>query len=103
MTRYRFAKLFALLLAVTISSTTLCAIEPIVPAGAEPEKLFEGIVLTEGVAVAPDGMVYFSDITFSHQAVAEDGSIHAGHIWMFDPQTEKTKIFRSPSGMSNGC
>lgn len=78
------------------------AAEPIVPPGAQVEKLFEGIVLTEGVAVAPDGQVYFSDITFSHVARDEKGAIHAGHIWRFDPKTKKTAIFRSPSGMSNG-
>ena len=74
----------------------------IVPRDAKLEKLFEGIMLTEGVSVAPNGMVYFSDITFSHQAVAENGAIHAGHIWKFNPKTGKTSIFRSPSGMSNG-
>ncbi len=78
------------------------AAEPIIPPDAKLEKLFEGIVLTEGVAVARDGMVYFSDITFSHQAVTKTGAIHAGHIWKFDPTTSKTTIFRSPSGMSNG-
>lgn len=102
MTRFRLANLFAVLWTVTISMNSLAAAEPIVPVGAEPEELFEGIVLTEGVAVAPDGLVYFSDITFSHQAVLDDGSIHAGHIWVFHPKTGKTKIFRSPSGMSNG-
>ena len=74
----------------------------IVPAGAVPEKLFEGVMLTEGVAVAPDGLVYFSDITFSDKTRQDDGSFHAGHIWVFDPKTEKTRIFRSLSGMSNG-
>ena len=78
------------------------AAEPILLPGAKLEKLFDGIVLTEGVAVAPDGVVYFSDITFSHQAVTETGAIHAGHIWKFNPKTSKTSIFRSPSGMSNG-
>jgi gluconolactonase len=77
---------------------------PIVPTGSKLEKIFDGgVVLTEGVAVAPDGMVYFSDITFSH--IARDkktGFIEAGHIWKFDPTTGKTTIFRSPSGMSNG-
>ncbi len=75
---------------------------PIVPADAKLEKLFEGHVLTEGVSVAPDGMVYFSEITFSHVARDEQGAIEAGHIWRFDPSTGKTSIFRSPSGMSNG-
>ena len=66
------------------------------------KKLFDGIVLTEGVAVAPDGMVYFSDITFSSKSQEPDGSFHAGHIWKYNPTTGKTSIFRSPSGMSNG-
>jgi len=78
------------------------AAEPIFPTGAKPEKLFEGITLTEGVAVAPDGQVYFSDITFSHKSKNERGEIHAGHIWRFDPKSGKTSIYRSPSGMSNG-
>jgi gluconolactonase len=78
------------------------AAEPVFPPGVQPEKLFEGNVLTEGVAVAPDGKVYFSDITFSHVSRNERGELQAGHIWCFDPKTSKTTIFRSPSGMSNG-
>ena len=85
-----------------LSAAGAAAQGQIVPVGAKPEKLFEGVMLTEGVAVAPDGMVYFSDITFSDQTRQDDGSFHAGHIWMFNPNTGKTKIFRSPSGMSNG-
>jgi gluconolactonase len=75
----------------------------IVPPGSKLEKVFDGgLVLTEGVAVAPDGMVYFSDITFSHVSKETTGRLEAGHIWKFDPATGKTTIFRSPSGMSNG-
>ncbi len=91
---------------VALALLWLCAAplqEPIVPAGAKPEKVFDGgLVLTEGVAVAPDGMVYFSDITFSHVSRERSGRIEAGHIWKFDPSTGRTSIFRSPSGMSNG-
>jgi gluconolactonase len=92
-------------LALLVAHPTLArAQQPIVPPDAKLEKLFDGgVVLTEGVAVAPDGMVYFSDITFSH--VSKDkktGAIEAGHIWKFDPKTKKATIFRSPSGMSNG-
>lgn len=92
------------LLAAGIASLAvpLRAAEPIVPADAKLEKLFEGQVLTEGVAVAPDGLVYFSDITFSHLAHGPHGELQAGHIWRFDPRSGKTEIFRSPSGMSNG-
>ncbi len=85
-----------------LGSMSSRAAEPIVPEGARLEKLFEGVVLTEGVAVAPDGMVYFSDITFSHATKDDKGVIDAGHIWKFNPKTKKTTIFRSPSGMSNG-
>ncbi len=76
--------------------------DPIVPPDAKLEKLFESHVLTEGVSVAPDGMVYFSEITFSNKSRDAKGVIEAGHIWKFDPASSKTSIFRSPSGMSNG-
>lgn len=89
-------------LCLGLGSSQLLAAEPIVSEGAKLEKLFTSRVLTEGVSVAPDGMVYFSEITFSHVAVDEHGAIEAGHIWKFDPSTGKTTIFRSPSGMSNG-
>ena len=69
----------------------------ILPKGASLEQIFSGGVLTEGVTSAPDGMIYFSDITFTHQS-----DMQAGHIMKFDPQTRKISTFRSPSGMSNG-
>ncbi|MEW5976240.1 MAG: SMP-30/gluconolactonase/LRE family protein [Acidobacteriota bacterium] len=69
----------------------------VLPPGSKLELLFSGGVLTEGAAVAPDGTVYFSDITFT--AVS---GMQAGHIMKFDPKTEKTSVYRSPSGMSNG-
>lgn len=79
------------------------AADPIVPPDAKLETVFDGgLVLTEGVAVAPDGMVYFSDITFTHVSKEKKQPIEAGHIWKYDPKTGKATIFRSPSGMSNG-
>ncbi|MBM3980448.1 MAG: SMP-30/gluconolactonase/LRE family protein [Planctomycetes bacterium] len=79
------------------------AADPIVPPDAKVELLFDGgLVLTEGVAVAPDGTVYFSDITFTHVAKEKKQPVEAGHIWKYDPKTGKTAVFRSPSGMSNG-
>jgi gluconolactonase len=94
----------SLILAVVLSALPVAtAQQPIVPPGAKPEKLFDGgLVLTEGVAVAPDNMVYFSDITFSHVSKEKNGVLEAGHIWKYDPSTGKTTVFRSPSGMSNG-
>ena len=75
----------------------------IVPPDAKLEKVFGGgAVLTEGCACAPDGSIYFSDITFTFRSKDEKGIMEAGHIWRYDPATGKTSIFRSPSGMSNG-
>jgi len=65
--------------------------------GARLEQIFSGGVLTEGVASAPDGTIYFSDITFTHAS-----GMQAGHIMKFDPRTRQVNVFRSPSGMSNG-
>ncbi len=93
---------FSLVIAAVTGLQSLRAQEPIVPPDAKLEHLFESRVLTEGAAVAPDGSVYFSEITFSHVARDENGAIEAGHIWRFDPTSGKTAIFRSPSGMSNG-
>jgi len=85
------------------SALIAVAADPIVPPDSKVETIFEGgLVLTEGVAVAPDGMVYFSDITFTHFSREKKEPVEAGHIWKFDPKTGKTVIFRSPSGMSNG-
>src|SRR5262245_38403256 len=64
---------------------------------ARSEQIFSGGVLTEGVTSAPDGMIYFSDITFTHAS-----NMQAGHIMKFDPKTKQVTTFRSPSGMSNG-
>jgi gluconolactonase len=69
----------------------------IFPSGARLEKLYEGGHLTEGAAVAPDGSVYFSDITFTKET-----AMQAGHILKYNPATGKTSVYRSPSGMSNG-
>src|SRR4029453_6232258 len=75
-----------------------------VPAGAKLDRIFDGgCMLTEGVAVAPDGMVYFSDITFTRFCKDPSGKFpQAGHVWKHNPKTGETTIYRSPSGMSNG-
>ena len=76
----------------------------IVPAGAKLELIFDGgCMLTEGVAAGHDGMVYFSDITFTKFCRDPSGKYaQAGNIWKHNPKTGETTIFRSPSGMSNG-
>ena len=70
----------------------------IVPAGAQPELLFTRTLplvggLTEGPAAAPDGRIYFSDISF--------GDVQ-GKIMRYDPATGTTDVFADDSGKSNG-
>jgi len=75
-----------------------------VPKGSKMERLFDGgCILTEGVAAGHDGMIYFSDITFTKFCKDPSGKfMQAGNIWKYNPKTGETTIFRSPSGMSNG-
>ncbi len=72
--------------------------------GAELERVFDGgCVLTEGPAAGPDGYIYFTDITFTEQCRAEDGTYaQAGVIYRYDPQSGETEVYRSPSGAANG-
>ena len=72
--------------------------------GARLDRIFDGgCILTEGVAAGHDGMVYFSDITFTAFCKDPSGKFRqAGNIWKHNPKTGETTIFRSPSGMSNG-
>src|SRR2546427_750173 len=74
----------------------------VVPPGARVERLWDGgCILTEGVAAGHDGMVYFSDITFSKFCKDPSGKyIQAGNIWRYNPRTGEFSIYRSPSGMS---
>jgi len=76
----------------------------VVPAGAKLDRVFDaGCILTEGVAAGHDGMVYFSDITFTKFCKDASGKFaQAGNIWRHNPKTGETTIYRSPSGMSNG-
>ena len=75
----------------------------IISADARLELLFEDACFTEGVTVAPDGQVYFSDITFTSGCRHGDSNLpQAGIIWNYDPTSGQTSVFRSPSGMTNG-
>ncbi len=75
----------------------------IISPDARLELLFEEACFTEGVTVAPDGQVYFSDITFTGGCRYGDSPLpQAGIIWRYDPESAEATIFRSPSGMANG-
>ena len=72
--------------------------------GEKLEKIWDGgCILTEGVAAGHDGMMYFSDITFTKFCKDPSGLyLQAGNIWKYNPNTGECTIFLSPSGMSNG-
>lgn len=78
------------------------AADPVFPSDAKLEKLFDGYGETEGVTSAPDGLIYFSDITLSKVVRDDKGVMQGGHIWRFDTRTSRTSLFRSPSCKSNG-
>src|SRR3954465_2271108 len=72
--------------------------EDIVPPGAKLERLYTRSApirggLTEGVAAAPDGSMYFSEIPFGEDK---------GMILRFDPKTKSISIFAEDSHKSNG-
>lgn len=64
----------------------------IIPDGAKLELLWNDGEFTEGVAVAPDGRIYFSDIP----------QTNPGAIYRFDPKNKQTVVVCKDSGKSNG-
>jgi gluconolactonase len=93
-TQWRAVGLMAMLLSHSVAAQNAATIAA---PDARFEQLFGGGFFLESPAVAPDGSVYFSDLTYSSRS-----GMQAGHIWRYDPRTGATTIFRSPSGMSNG-
>ncbi len=63
-----------------------------------------GMILTGDADMGCDGMVYFSDITFSNSSGSqtERGGLLAGVIRQLNTETGEIRVFRSPSGMANG-
>ena len=66
----------------------------ILPSSSRLEELWNKGEFTEGVAVATNGSVYFSDIP--------SGEGTSGQVHKFDPKTGKTTVHCSASGKSNG-
>jgi len=74
-------------LAVGFPQEELSSAKVVAP-GATLEKLWSEGSFTEGGAMAEDGSILFSDI--------------GNRIMRFDPKTNKTTVFREPSGRANG-
>lgn len=77
---------------IALTATFAAAAERVFAPEARPQLLWGEGEFTEGVAAAPDGTIYFSDIP------AEV----AGRILKFDPATGQTTVFSADSGKSNG-
>ena len=96
---------------VTGVDTVLAQTDPtgdpaFIPPGAKLEKLVDGdehdLIFAEGPVVTCDGMVMWSDITFTTAKPAKHGGLRAGNIMRYDPASGAVTVYRSPSGMSNG-
>src|SRR5262249_18678952 len=76
----------------------------VVPAGAKLDRVFDGgCILTEGVAAGHDGMVYFSDITFTKFCKDASGKFaQAGNIWKHNPKDAEPTHYRRASGQFTG-
>jgi gluconolactonase len=87
------------LLSVTVTSAqTQIGINSIVRPNSKLTEIFSGgDTFLEGPTMSPEGILFFSDITFTTFS-----GMKAGYIWMLDPATREAKIYRSPSGMANG-
>jgi gluconolactonase len=84
----------SLIRAVSAEESAPSGDRAIVPEGASLERLWNEGEFTEGVAVARNGQVYFSDIAIEAK--------NPGRIMRFDPSTGKTSAYVADSGQSNG-
>ena len=89
--------ILALLLCLKVGVVAVAQSNPSPSKTAKLEKLFGDGVFTEAVAVAPDGNVYFCDIT--NPQTSEN---QVGHLYQFEPKTSRVSIFRSPEYQCNG-
>ena len=70
--------------------------------GAALETVFSGgCGIMEGMAVAPDGRVFFTEIMRS-TACSDARGVPGGRIWAYDPVANQVKLFREPSNMAAG-
>ena len=93
-------RLFAMvMMALVVAMPSLTTAAPptgdprIIPASAAVEQLWNDGEFTEGVAVAPDGTIYFSDIPSSETP---------GRVLKFDPASGQTIVHCTDSRKSNG-
>jgi gluconolactonase len=70
--------------------------------GAALETVFsDGCGVMEGMATAADGRVFFTEIMRS-TACSDARGVPGGRIWVYDPASGQSKLFREPSNMAAG-
>jgi hypothetical protein len=87
----------ALTFAFSLVASSQAAAAPgdVFPVGAAPEKIWGEGRFTEGVDVAPDGRVYFSDM-------AVGAGARPAQTLRYDPKTRSTSVVLANNGNSNG-
>lgn len=96
--RFHEAVVFFIVLVVSVAHAAAEQQDPagdesIIPDAAKLETLWNAGAFTEGVAVAPDGTIHFSDIPSDSTA---------GRVLRFDPATGETRTACRDSAKSNG-
>ncbi|MBI2407870.1 MAG: SMP-30/gluconolactonase/LRE family protein [Gemmatimonadetes bacterium] len=89
-------------LALFARSTVAQSDTSLVAAGAKLERVFCCGVFLEGPAAAPDGSIYFTDITATYNYVGRPLEQQGGVIRRYDPKTGVTTVYQSPSAMATG-
>jgi gluconolactonase len=82
---------------ISYAQTSSAESKFVLPDSKLTEVFSGGDTFLEGPTMSREGILFFSDITFT--SISE---MKAGIIWTFNPQTKEAKVYRSPSGMSNG-
>jgi gluconolactonase len=95
------ARAFVPLLMITPALSAQADTSLVAP-GAQLEKVFCCGVFLEGPATAPDGSIYFTDVTGSHNYVGRPTEMLGGVIRRYDPKTGATTVYQSPSGNATG-
>jgi gluconolactonase len=96
--RRMFFLIFFVIHTMGFSQNSAISESDFIPSDSKLIEVFSGgESFLEGPTMSEDEILFFSDITFTNDSV-----MNAGIIWTFDPQSKEAKVYRSPSGMSNG-
>lgn len=87
----------AILCALCALPTTIFA-QNVFPPAAKLEKLWDKGTHTEGVAVAPDGAVYFCD----NKPTDQPGALSTGSILRWDDRARQAVVVRASANQANG-